>query len=110
MSARPSVTDDGSSPIKTPTRAGEKYHESLLRIIKEQATMSTINFEAELFRIGSWTLLRLPKSASAQLPSRGMAMVEGTINGSPFKAPLPLEPDGRGSHWLRVDEAIREAA
>jgi hypothetical protein len=70
--------------------------------------MSTIHFDAELFEIGSWKLLTLPKSASAQLPSRGMAMVEGTVNGFPFKA--PLEPDGRGSHWLRVDEAMREAA
>ncbi|MEP6775695.1 MAG: YdeI/OmpD-associated family protein [Chloroflexota bacterium] len=74
--------------------------------------MSTIRFEAELFRIGSWTILRLPKSASAQLPSRGMTMVEGTINGSingfPFQA--PLEPDGKGSHWLRVDETMRAAA
>jgi hypothetical protein len=37
-------------------------------------------------------------------------MVEGTINGFSFKAPLPLEPDGKGSHWLRVDETLREAA
>lgn len=72
--------------------------------------MSPIRFEAELFRIGSWTILRLPKSASVQLPSRGMTMVEGTINGFSFKAPLPLEPDGKGSHWLRVDETLREAA
>jgi hypothetical protein len=33
--------------------------------------MSTINFDAELYKIGSWTLLRLPKSASAQHPSQG---------------------------------------
>lgn len=72
--------------------------------------MSTIRFDAELFTIGSWTILRLPKSASAQLPSRGMTMVEGTINGIPFKTPLPLEPDGKGSHWLRVNETMREAA
>lgn len=51
--------------------------------------MSTIRFEAELFRIGSWTILRLPKSASAQLPSRGMTMVEGTIDGFAFHAPAP---------------------
>jgi hypothetical protein len=77
-------------------------------IIKEQVTMSTIRFEAELFRIGSWTILRLPKSASVQLPSRGMTMVEGTINGFSFQA--PLEPDGKGSHWLRVDKTMREGA
>src|SRR5205814_2910001 len=75
---------------------------------KEQGNMSTIRFEAKLFNIGSWTLLRLPKSASAQLPSRGMTMVEGTINGFPFQA--PLEPDGKGSHWFRVDNIMREAA
>ena len=70
--------------------------------------MSTIRFEAHLFEIGSWSLLRLPTSASAQLPSRGMTMVEGTINGSRFHA--PLEPDGQGSHWFRVDDTLRDAA
>ncbi len=53
--------------------------------------MSTIHFEAKLFNIGAWTLLRLPESASAKLPSRGMTMVEGTINGFRFQA--ALEPD-----------------
>lgn len=70
--------------------------------------MSTIRFEARLFKIGSWTLLRLPESASAKLPSRGMTMVEGVINDFRFQA--ALEPDGRGSHWFRVDSAMREAA
>jgi hypothetical protein len=70
--------------------------------------MSTIHFEAKLFKIGSWTLLALPKSASVKLPSRGMTMVKGTINGFRFQA--PLEPDGKGSHWFRVDETMREAA
>ncbi len=70
--------------------------------------MSTIHCDAELFTIGSWTLLRLPKSASAQLPSRGMTPVEGTINGTHFLA--PLEPDGKGSHWFRVDDTLRDAA
>jgi Domain of unknown function (DUF1905) len=62
----------------------------------EQGQMSTIRCEATLFTIGSWTLLRLPKCASAHLPSRGMTMVEGATNGSRFQA--PLEPDGKGSH------------
>ena len=69
--------------------------------------MSTIRFEASLFKIGSWTLLRLPKGASAKLPSRGMTMVEGTLNGFRFQA--PLEPDGKGSHWFRVDKSMRKA-
>jgi hypothetical protein len=67
-----------------------------------------IRFEAELFKIGSSSVLRLPESASTKLPSRGMAMVEGTINGFGFQA--ALEPDGKGSHWLRVDKTMRESA
>ena len=70
--------------------------------------MSTIRFEAKLFKIGSWTLLRLSKSASAKLPSQGMTMVKGTINGFRFQA--ALEPDGKGSHWFRVDKTMREAS
>lgn len=70
--------------------------------------MATIRCDATLFDIGTWTLLRLPTSASAQLPSRGMAMVEGTLNGTRFHA--PLEPDGTGSHWFRVDDTLRAAA
>jgi hypothetical protein len=66
--------------------------------------MSTIRFEVKLFKIESWTILRFPKSASAQLPSRGMTMVEGTINGSRFQA--ALEPDGQGSQWFRVDSTL----
>lgn len=70
--------------------------------------MSTIHCEARLFTIGAWTLLRLPERASAKLPSRGMTMVAGTINGFRFQA--ALEPDGTGSHWFRVDPTMREAA
>jgi len=68
--------------------------------------LATIHFQAQLFEIGSWTLLRLPESASTQLPSRGMTMVAGTINGARFHA--PLEPDGKGSHWFRVDDSLRD--
>jgi len=74
--------------------------------IKEQENMSTIRFEAKLFKIGSWTLLRLPKSASAKLPSRGMTMVGGTINDFRFQA--ALEPDGKGSHWFKLDKTMRK--
>ncbi len=70
--------------------------------------MPTIRFEAKLFKIGSWTLLRLPESASARLPSRGQTMVKGTIND--FRFQTALEPDGNGSHWLKVDPSLQEAA
>ena len=77
-------------------------------------TASKIRFRAKLFQpvgtanAGSWTFLVLPKNASAKLPSRGMTTVEATINGFPFRA--ALEPDGRKSHWLKVDQKVREAA
>jgi hypothetical protein len=35
-------------------------------------------------------------------------MVEGTINGFPFR--VALEPNGKGSHWLRINKAMRDAA
>lgn len=76
--------------------------------------MATINFETSLFTIGSWIILRLPESASAKLPSRGMTMVSGTINSAPFKA--VLEPDGRygpkqkPSHWFRPDKTLLDDA
>ena len=77
-------------------------------------TASTIRFKAKLLRptesekADSWTFLILPRNASAKLPSRGMAAIEGTINGVPFQA--TLEPDGQKSHWLKVDLKLSEAA
>src|SRR4051812_3893400 len=56
---------------------------------------------------GGWLFLILPKPASAKLPSRSKVSVEGTINGSPFRA--TLEPDGQGGHWLKIDRKLREA-
>src|SRR5215475_6123213 len=72
--------------------------------------MSTVRFETKLVKINSWTILRLPESASAELPSRGMTMVSGTINGIPFRT--LLEPDGRyapgqrSSHWFSPDKKL----
>src|SRR5512135_1732822 len=70
--------------------------------------MATIRFEVTPLKIGDWTILRLPESASAKLPSRGMTLVDGTING--FCSKFVLEPDGKGSHWFRVDAGLRKAA
>ena len=70
--------------------------------------MTKIIFETELSKIGSWTILKLPKNASAKLPSRGMTMVKGTINGFHFQS--ALEPDGKGSHWFKVNKTLSESA
>jgi hypothetical protein len=70
-----------------------------------------VRFRAKLLRPaegGDWLFLVLPMEASAGLPSRGMVAVEGTLNGVPFQA--TLEPDGRKSHWLKVERTLAEAA
>src|SRR5467141_5169478 len=75
---------------------------------------SVFRFKARLFRhpnmakTGCRTLLNVPKMVSKKLSSRGMAKVEGTINGHPFRA--ALEPNTSGSHWLRVNKAMLEGA
>src|ERR1700731_2890577 len=77
-------------------------------------TTSNIRFKAKLLRPagppkeGSWTFLILPKDASAKLPTRGMTTVEGIISGHPFRA--TLEPHGQKSHWVKVNQKMREAA
>jgi hypothetical protein len=70
--------------------------------------MSTIRFRAKLTAIGSQTIVRLPKAASSRLRSRGMNLVEGTLDGHTFRA--PLEPDGTGSHWFKVSGTMLKAA
>src|ERR1700693_3751820 len=70
--------------------------------------MPKIRFQAKITAVGSQAILRLPEAASSKLPSRGMSMVEGTLNGHAFQA--PLEPDGMGSHWFRVSNTMLEAS
>lgn len=73
-----------------------------------------INFETKLFKIKDWTILHLPLEVSAQLSSRGITMVAGTINGISFKT--LLEPDGRynpgigSSHWFRPENKLLKEA
>ena len=77
-------------------------------------TVSKIRCKTKLLRPaataqgGSWTFVVLPEHASARLPTRGMTTVKGTINGHSFRA--TLEPDGKRSHWLKVNRKMREAA
>ena len=73
----------------------------------------SISFKSKLLRPATpkgaeWTFLVLPAAASAKLPTRSMVTVEGSFAGQRFQA--TLEPDGQGSHWLKVDKALREAA
>jgi bifunctional DNA-binding transcriptional regulator/antitoxin component of YhaV-PrlF toxin-antitoxin module len=84
---------------------------AILAAMPKQA--DTIRFEAKLLRpatpkAATWTFLVLPAGASAKLPTRAMVSVEGTFGGQAFEA--TLEPDGNGSHWVKVPKKLREAA
>lgn len=73
----------------------------------------TIKFKAKLSRPAepkgaTWSFLVLPTAASKQLPTRSMVTVDGTLEGATFQA--TLEPDGAGSHWLKVEKKVRDAA
>ncbi len=76
--------------------------------------MQAISFETKLYKINDWIILRLPQDVSAKLPSRGMIMVSGRLNGISFKT--LLEPDGvysseqKPSHWFRPDKKLLEDA
>ena len=70
--------------------------------------MSPIHFQSKLSKIGTYSIIKLPKEASLKLPSRGMVMVEGKINDFPILA--PLEPDGKGSHWLKIEKSMLDGA
>jgi hypothetical protein len=70
--------------------------------------VATIRFDATLETIDAWTIVRLPRTASERLPSRGQVAVEGTINGHRFQT--VLEPDGSSGHWVKVDRELQHAA
>lgn len=76
-------------------------------------TTANIRFKTKLLRPANpkgaaWAFLVLPADASSKLPTRSMTTVDGTLDGHRFQA--TLEPDGQGSHWLKVGKALREAA
>src|SRR5688572_11339727 len=78
---------------------------------ESKGTKATIRFDAKLMPSkpangGAWSVLALPKSASAKL--RGVTRVEGIINGYPFG--MAPESDGKGGHCLKVSEGLRAAA
>ena len=83
-----------------------------MRRVQMKKTFPMARFKSRLLRPeagkGGWSFLLLPKSASAKVPTRGQSAVEGTLNGASFTG--VLEPDGEGSHWLKVPKKLREAA
>jgi hypothetical protein len=76
--------------------------------VTQRTQGATIRFDATLSAIDTSNVLRLPETASKNLPSRGQVAVRGTINGVEFQT--VLEPDGNSGHWMRVDDALQHAA
>lgn len=63
-----------------------------------------MKFTASILNISGRRLVVLPDEISAELPSRGLVMVRGTLQGMSFA--IPLESTGKGSHWIAVDTAL----
>jgi len=113
VNAMANTTPKKSAPSKIAKKANAP---------QPQEAKPTIRFSAKLSipdaseKTPSSTLLTLPKSASAKLPSlpndKDVTMVEGTINGFPFRAALEpgRPPNGNGSHGLRLSKALQDAA
>jgi len=76
--------------------------------MSQRTGVPTIRFDATLYTIDEWTILRLPEEASEKLPSRGQVTVQGAINGHRFQT--VLEPDGSFGHWMRIDGDLQQAA
>lgn len=74
-------------------------------MIKSTARLVQVD---ESMKVGTGWAVHLPAEVSAQLPSKGMRMIQGTINGQEFTA--PVEPNGDGGHWFRVKGAVKKAA
>ena len=74
-------------------------------VVTQRTEEATIRFDAALSTIDTSTVLRLPETASKNLPSRGQVAVHGTINGVEFQT--VLEPDGNFGHWMRVDDTLQ---
>lgn len=72
------------------------------------ANRSILSFKATPFKIKTWLIVRLPEKISLKLPSRGLVMVKVTLSQTSFI--IPLEPDGRGSHWFKIDHSLQKTA
>jgi hypothetical protein len=70
--------------------------------------MPAAQFVTAPLKINDWMIIHLPEDISRTLPSRGMVMIEGTLNGIRLQA--PAEPDGKGSHWFKITDDVRSTA
>jgi hypothetical protein len=64
--------------------------------------MQQFRCKVRISNINGLAVVLIPGEISKELNSRGMVMVTGNINGSPFTC--PLEPDGKSGHWLNLED------
>src|SRR5882672_2962758 len=95
-------------PHSEPLAPSVRIVTSNMTAMSQRSGAPTIRFDAALYMIDRWTILRLPEKASRKLPSRGQVAVQGTINGHRFQT--VLEPDGNFGHWMRMDRKLQKAA
>src|SRR5436190_19813919 len=74
-----------------------------------QQTENTVRFSAELVaqKAGEPSCLHLSRAAIAEFSSPSRTMVEGTIDGFPFRA--PFESDSKGAR-VQISKALQVAA
>ena len=69
---------------------------------------ASVTVTAPLQQIGKWVVFLLPEEESVKFSSRGQVSVTGELNGYTFNT--VLEPDGRWSHWFKVDALLQKEA
>ncbi|WP_282937867.1 YdeI/OmpD-associated family protein [Paenibacillus sp. RC67] len=68
-------------------------------------------FSAQLIRpegTGTWTYLNVPFDAESHFGTKTHIKVKGTVNHVPYRSTLMLH--GNGTHYMVVNQTIREAA
>lgn len=68
-------------------------------------------FEAVLVKpeaVGSWTYVTVPFDVEKLFGRKSQVRVKGTINGIVYKS--SLMPHGNGTHYMVVNQALRDAA
>lgn len=63
-----------------------------------------MKFKADLIEIANKKIVHIPVEFSQALPSRGLVMAKVLIDG--IDAVLPIEPDGKGSHWFELNDNL----
>lgn len=75
-------------------------------MIEEEDVTQTISVYPQA--INQHIIIPIPHEVSMELPSRGLIMVEASLNGVALVA--PLEPDGNKSHLLVIEPTLAKEA